>query len=261
MPPMKQGALRGSPVVPVRLRDKWADILSPTADARAFHPDQVAHLPAPAGRWLCHAIAVGTLLRRRAELRQHGQIKIAGRWWPIRSRQALDPLRGYVWPVRTSVAGLPLLGVDLLADGEAELTHRLLGVVPVVEMQGLDVVRSAAARAASEICWSPATALDPAISWRVTGPDETVASIPIAGETVDVALKTTRDGAVISLTAQRWTRSDDGSWQWRTFGAHVLEEASFGGFTVPSRVVAGYGDDFTGAGAFIRLIVDDLVMH
>ncbi len=250
-----------SPAVPKRLRGSWADILTPTADAQPFHPDQIAQLPDAARRWLGHAIASGTLLRRRIEMRQHGQIKIAGRWWPFRCRQALDPLRGYVWPVRTSIAGLPLIGFDLLADGEAELTHRLFGVIPVVHMQEPGLVRSAAARAASEICWSPATALHPALSWHVVGPDEAVVSIPVAGETVDVTLRTASDGSLVSLTTRRWTRSDDGSWQWRTFGARVLQETTFAGFTVPSRVVAGYGDDFAGAGAFIRLVVDDLIAH
>lgn len=249
------------PAVPAPLRVVWDELLAPTPDPAPYRPELAAHLPTPVRRWLEHAVAPGTPLRRRIEMWQRGRIRLNGRWWPIRSRQALDPLRGYVWPVRTSMFGLPLLGVDRLSDGTAEMNHRLLGLLPVVTATGPDLVRSAAARAATEMCWSPATALHPSVRWRELSADAAIAEVPVAGEVIECTLRFGPDGSLRSATAPRWAQLGDGPWQWHTFGARVLEEGSFGGFTVPRRVVAGYGDDIAGEGAFIRLVVDDAVAH
>lgn len=252
-------ATRPVPAVPAAARSDWEDLLSPTPDPQPYDPAMAADLPAPARRWLDHAIAPGTPLRRRVEMRQHGQLRLGGRWWPFRSRQALDPLRGYVWPVRTSLLGVPMLGVDRLHGEDAEMTHRLLGLLPVVRATGADLARSAAARAASEICWSPATALDPSVDWRAVSDSEVVALVPVGGEVHECTLLIGGDGALRGGTTRRWAQLNGGPWQWHTFGARTLAEGTFGGFTVPSRVVAGYGDDYAGAGAFIRLAVDDVV--
>ncbi|MCK6211637.1 hypothetical protein KZX45_13890 [Georgenia sp. EYE_87] len=252
-------ATRSLPAVPRAARSDWDDLLTPTPDPEPYDPAMALGLPAPARRWLDHAVAPGTPLRRRVEMRQHGQIRLGGRWWPIRSRQALDPLRGYVWPVRTSLLGVPLVGVDRLHGERAEMTHRLLGLVPVVRASGADLARSAGARAASEICWSPATALDPSVRWRDVSDTEVVALVPVAGEVRECTLRIDDGGVLRSCTTRRWARLDGGPWQWHTFGARTLAEGTFGGFTVPTRVVAGYGDDYAGQGAFIRLAVDDVV--
>nr|KEP22842.1 hypothetical protein DA06_15470 [Georgenia sp. SUBG003] len=154
-----------------------------------------------------------------------------------------------------------MLGVDRLHGETAEMTHRLLGVVPVVRASGADLVRSAAARAASEICWSPATALDPSVRWREISGTEVVALVPVGGEVHECTLRTASDGAMREGTTRRWAQLGGGPWQWHTFGARTLAEGTFGGFTVPTRIVAGYGDDYAGDGAFIRLAVDDVVHH
>ncbi|PFG41079.1 hypothetical protein ATJ97_3625 [Georgenia soli] len=249
-------ATRRSPAVPAAARSDWEDLLSPTPDPEPYDSAMGAALPAAARRWLDHAVAPGTPLRRRVEMRQHGQLRLGGRWWAFRSRQALDPLRGYVWPVSTSLFGVPMVGVDRLHGESAEMTHRLLGLVPVVRASGADLARSAAARAASEICWSPATALDPSVRWREVSDTEVVALVPVGGEVHECTLLVAGDGALPGGTTRRWAQVDGGPWRWHTFGARTLAEGTFGGFTVPTRVVAGYGDDYAGEGAFIQLMVD-----
>jgi hypothetical protein len=247
------------PAVPRAARSDWDDLLAPTPDAEPYDPAMAADLPAAARRWLDHAVAPGTPLRRRVEMRQHGQIRLGGRWWPIRARQALDPLRGYVWPVRTSLFGVPLVGIDRLHGEQAEMTHRLLGVIPVVRESGADLARGAAGRAAGEMCWSPATALHPSVRWREVSDTEVVALVPVAGEVQECTLRVDGSGALRGCSNPRWARLDGGPWRWHTFGARILSEGTFDGFTVPTRVVAGYGEDYAGEGAFVRLAIDDVV--
>lgn len=249
------------PRVPKRLREDWAELLRATATPPPFVPAMADHLPSAVGRWLRHAIAAGTPLRHRVELTQHGQIRLGGRWWPFRAVQAVDPLGGYLWPVRTRVLGLPLVGVDRLSGGSAEMTHRLLGLLPVVRAEGPDLARGAAARAASELCWAPAAALDPAISWEEHSATRVTAHVPVDGEVVTLTLDIDDAGVVRSTVARRWAQLDGGPWQWHDFGARLLAERTVAGITVPSRLVAGYGQRYWSDGAFIRLAVDDLAFH
>ena len=244
--------------IPKRLRHDWDDILRPTSDAEPFDPATTTPLPGAAQRWLAHAIAPGTPLRRRVLLDQHGQLKLGGRWSPFTARQALDPLHGFVWPVTTRVLGLPVIGFDRLSRGSAEMRHRLLGLVTVASGRGQDFLRSAAARPASEICWTPAAALDPRVRWREGSETRATAVVPLAGHEHEVTLTLEDDGTLRAVTVPRWVSLDGGPWQLLTFGARVLEEATFGGFTVPVRVVAGYGEGEMSwhDGAFIRLTVD-----
>jgi hypothetical protein len=247
--------------VPAELASDWQDLLTPTPDPQPFDPDALDGVPEAGRRWLTHAIAPGTPLRRRVRMRQHGRIRLRGRWWPIRSIQALDPLVGYVWPVTTRLGVVPLVGVDRLSSGSAEMRHALLGRFPVVDQRGPDLMRSAAGRATSEICWAPAAALDPAVRWEDAGPDEATLIIPLAGEDHALTIRVDEQGRLVQSAMPRWASVDDGPWRFTTFGARVLSEGTFGGFTVPTHVVAGYGDDdaFWNEGAFIDLRVDDVI--
>jgi hypothetical protein len=60
------------------------------------------------------------------------------------------------------------------------------------------------------------------------------------------------------VTIPRWARVDGGAWQTHVFGAVIHKEATFDGFTVPSRVTAGYefGSDRWPDCAFIRQVID-----
>ncbi|HEU4425301.1 MAG TPA: DUF6544 family protein [Pilimelia sp.] len=244
--------------IPERLRDDWDDVLRPTREAQPFDPAMAAPLPATVRRWLDHAIAPGTPLRRRVGMRQHGEIKLGDRWWPFTALQALDPLQGFVWPVTARMFGLPVKGFDRFSRGSGEMRHRLLGLVTVAHGSGPDFDRSAAARAATEICWMPAAALDPVIRWREVSDSQVIAVVPLAGYDHEVTLTITGTGAVQSVTVPRWTSLDGGPYRLHTFGARVLQEATFDGFTVPAKLTAGYGDgdSYWRHGAFIRLTVE-----
>ena len=49
------------------------------------------------------------------------------------------------------------------------------------------------------------------------------------------------DGRLRSVAGERWgDRTDDGRFALIPFGADILEERTFGGYTIPSRLHAGW---------------------
>ncbi|WP_327092389.1 hypothetical protein OIE66_17595 [Nonomuraea sp. NBC_01738] len=70
----------------------WTALQSETRAPRAFDPADADALPAPVRRWVRHAIAPGTPLRRGVVLYSRGRIKIGG-WRPFTARQVLVPFR------------------------------------------------------------------------------------------------------------------------------------------------------------------------
>jgi hypothetical protein len=41
---------------------------------------------------------------------------------------------GFIWLVRTAMAGMPVLGRDLFSDGQGSMEIRLAGLIPVVNV-------------------------------------------------------------------------------------------------------------------------------
>jgi hypothetical protein len=65
-------AVEAPRALPEPVRIDWRRLVTPTVDPAPFTPDLLDGLPAPARRWLEHAIAPGTPLRRAAVLHQRG---------------------------------------------------------------------------------------------------------------------------------------------------------------------------------------------
>ncbi|MBX6356308.1 MAG: hypothetical protein IRZ05_10710 [Micromonosporaceae bacterium] len=240
----------------------WALLAAPSPMVTPFDPAMVAHLPEPARRWLNHAIAPGTPLRRSAELEMHGEVRL-GSWRRFEARQVLAPPEGFVWAVTTHLAGLPMHGYDRYTRGTGQMCHKLFGVVPVVSATGPDLTRSAAGRLASEIVFVPAAAAAADVAWRSVDERDVVALLSCGGWTHEVTLTVGPSGALEKVTVPRWARVGRGPYREHLFAAVVDDEATFGGYTIPSRITAGWGYR-TGQwaeGAFIRQTIDHVTFH
>jgi hypothetical protein len=244
--------------LPAPVRAEWAALAEPTPSAPAFDPGAVRDLPKPVRRWLVHTISPGTPLHRRVELAQHGRIRI-GSWRTFTARQITAGLEGYVWACATRVLGVPVYGYDRLAGGSAAMVHRAFGRVALVNETGPDLTRSAAGRLVSETIWTPAVALDPAVTWRPVDNGTATAVVAYAGENYEVSVAVDPAGAPRKVAMRRWARVNRGPYQLRRFGAEIHREATFTGFTVPTQVTAGYDDDSPRRPgcAFIEITVDD----
>jgi hypothetical protein len=103
--------ISGPPTLPESLRDDWQRLTAPTTAATLFTQDLLDGLPEPARRWLRHAVAPGTPLRRAAVLRQHGEIKV-GRWLRYEADWALAPPAGFIWAATSHFGPLFIRGFE-----------------------------------------------------------------------------------------------------------------------------------------------------
>jgi hypothetical protein len=72
-----------------------------------------------------------------------------------------------------------------------------------------------------------------------------------------------RLGSASQITIDRWARLGRGTYGLHPFTAEIHREATFGGYTVPSQLTAGYPshtEPWPGS-AFIRTTIDDAIFH
>lgn len=237
--------------LPGMVEDDWVRLAAPTPSPPEFDPAMVADLPAPARRWLTHAIAPGTPLCRAALFAQHGQIRL-GSWQRLRATQVLAALDGFVWAAATSALGLPVTGFDRYSRGSGELRHRLLGLIPVASAAGADITRGAAGRLAVETVLVPAAAAADPVRWQPVDDRRATMLVPAGGHTHEVTVTVAGSGALREVSMPRWARHGRSGYGERIFTVTVAAEATFEGFTIPASMSAGYQPE----GASIRLEID-----
>jgi hypothetical protein len=240
---------------PATLEGLWDSAL-PATDS--FSPDRFSHLPEPALRYLTHAIAPGTPLASAVRLRMRGEIKLKG-WLPFRAEQVIRRDGAMVWQASVRMGGLPVRGFDRLVSGQGEMRWRIFGLIPVMTAAGPDITRSAAGRVAAESMWLPSLLCGDEVAWSSPGTDRAVAHLMVAGETVDLTLDVDAQGGLLGSSLRRWGNPDGGPHRYHDFGGRVEEERTFGGFTIPTRVRAGWyvgSPRFESEGEFFRATVE-----
>lgn len=226
--------------------------------AGRFHPEQLDEcLPAPMRRWLTHSIAPGTPLAHAASLEMTGEIRI-GRWRPFHATQLIAPGKGYVWAAATRFCGLRVAGFDRYSDGSGEMRWRLARVLPFASASGADVSASAAGRLAAELALLP-TAFNTA-RWESDGPDRFVGHTSVHGQRDSVTYHVGRDGRLREVQCERWGNPLGQRYGRYPFGVICLDEATFGGITIPTSFTAGwyFGTERWSEGAFYRARIRSL---
>lgn len=228
-----------------------------------FTTDMVAELPEPVRRYLLHAIKPGTPLAASVELTMRGTIKLGQAWHPFRARQILTPGCGFVWRASAAMNGSPIFvrGADYYTRGEGRVRFALLGLLPVVHATGPDVSRSAAGRFLGEAAlWLPASLVSyPADAWQVLDHERLQVTLslpmdsgPARSETLPFTLTIDTQGGVREAVFPRW---HDTSQNYIPFGIGVETERTFGGYTIPAQIHAGwwYGyERYQSEGMFFR---------
>jgi hypothetical protein len=221
------------------LQELEAD-LTQTATRDVFREDELNGLPAPVQRYFRASIAPGTPLALAARLEMHGSIKIGGRWLPFRATEVLAPHRGFVWSAR--VAGRLFAGSDQYASGLGAMHWKILGLIPVVQVEGPDVSRSAAARAGAEGVWVP-TALLPryGVNWSAEDDTHLTARYSVDNTPLVVRCELDEQARIVSAHIKRWgDPNNTGAWSLHAFGFETTARATFGGVSVPSQGRVGW---------------------
>jgi hypothetical protein len=228
----------------------WHDLERTPAGGRRFSADLVADLPDPARRYFRHAIQPGTPLASQVHLTQTGSIRIGARWAPFTAEQVLvggtvgTGEHGFAWRVRARLGGLPVVGSDHYARGQGRMRMLLLGVVPVVDDASADLARSAIGRLVGEYMWLPSAWLPQAgAAIEPVGADHFAVTTTVGGEATRVTLAVDEHGRLTDGRFQRYgDHTPDRHYQYISFGGPYdpSAERTFGGYTIPTRVRAGW---------------------
>jgi len=226
-----------------------------------FRTEMVDALPEPARRYLLHAIRPGTLLANAVRLTIRGEVllKRGADPMPMDGVETLS-LRGYVWRARLSGTLAWIRGHDAYFKGRATLEWLLWGRLALVRASDAATARSAAGRLALEaVVWLPSVLLTaPGVTWEATGPDAVRVTLPVDRWRFAVDLTVDQDGRLLQVAGLRWgNHTDDGKYADIPFGAEILEEGTFGGYTVPTRLVAGWWFGTDKFDRFFRPVVED----
>ena len=156
--------------------------------------------------------------------------------------------------------GLPISGFDGLLAGKGRMRWKLLGLFLVAVGEGEDVTRSAAGRLAVEAIWLPSMLLRPGVCWDETDSDCALARFAAAGEKIELRLTAAENGRIKYARIRRWGNPEGAAFGYHDFGGVMEEERTFGGYTIPTRVRAGwyYGSDrFESSGEFFRAVIEE----
>lgn len=234
----------------IRLDDLWSDTAPQSLVDRASLPEAVR-------RYFDHAISPSASIAAAVWLKMRGTMKLKT-WCPFTAEQVIRPSRGMIWEAKTKMGGLPVSGFDRLVDGKGAMCWKILGLIPVMRAEDDNVTRSAAARMFGELTWLPSALLANPVNWTETDPSHIRAESVVAGQDVDLDLEIRPDGGVINASFSRWG-NPRGTFEAGRFGVVVEEEQTFAGFTMPSKVRAGWlfgSDVFESEGVFFRATIE-----
>jgi hypothetical protein len=241
---------------PGSIEDLWRS--QPTAD-RPFDPDALTQLPPLARHYLTGAIAPGTPLASAVRLWMHGHIKLGQKWHPFRGEEVICWERGMIWRATAWMQGLPIVGADRVVDGVGAMQWKMLGLFPVMSASGADVTRSAIGRMQGESAWLPSGLCDPGVVWTVLDGSQVQASFTTLGESTQLRLTVDDQGQLTQSIFKRWGSPDGGDYCPVEFGVIIQERGTFGGYTIPTRIRAGWflgSDRFESAGEFFHCTID-----
>ena len=222
-----------------------AEAGSPEAEHQHFHPQMVESLPAPARRYLLHAIEPGTPLATSVRLDISGSIRLSrdADPLPMDSEEILAPPRGYIWRARVRQGPVTIRGFDAYAEGEAEMRWWLAGFLPVVRAKGDDLARSAIGRLLGEAVFLPAILL-PARGaiWAPVNDSTARVRLKAKDEVVEITVEVGPDGSLRSVSFPRWNADPaNGPEGYLRFATdQFAEEQTFNGYTIPTRFRSGW---------------------
>lgn len=211
-----------------------------------FDLAMVADQPEIARRYFAHAIAPGTPLASVVALEMRGTFLLGDlqdhQPYRMTARQVLRPPFEFVWMPVLKSGLMTITGSDALVDERAWTRFWLAGLVPVAnEQTSSDMLRSAQFRAATEGVWLPTSLLPQrGVRWQQESSDQALVTFANVQPAIELRLTIADNGAVREFVGQRWSNANPGrSFRLQPFGGKVLDEARFGGFTIPSRLHVG----------------------
>ena len=142
---------------------------------------------------------------------------------------------------------LSIRGSDRFLDGDGTMKWKLWGILPLMSASGSDISRSALGRLQGEAVWLPSALCRNQVAWVETGHNRVTARTAAYGQPADLDLILDDAGKLREVRMQRWGNPGGGGYRLVDFGVYADAERTFGGYTIPSRIRAGW---FFGSGRF-----------
>ncbi len=226
----------------------------PGQKPQEFDPFMIEHLPPAARNYLTRAIAIGTPIASAVRLEMEGEIKMENNWLHFTATQVVRNNEGFVWQARVIKGIGSITGYDRLLKDQGQMNWKLLGLIPVMSVSGPDITRSAAGRLATEYTMLPSAQLDKSILWKELSENSVSLRRAIAKTQTDLTLEIGESGSLKCVCLERWGNLHGNVFQNMPFGANLDREVTFGGYTIPTRIRAGwhFGTSRFDEGEFFR---------
>ncbi|ELS00482.1 hypothetical protein Xen7305DRAFT_00001830 [Xenococcus sp. PCC 7305] len=242
------------------IRQIWRSLNSPATNL-AFNLAMIADLEEPVQRYFLHAIAPETVLATSVELSMSGsfQLKPTTAWLPMQASEIISVAPGFVWQANIGEKLARFRGADYFYRGQGRTCFSFWGLLPFMDAQNKQITRSSIGRLVAAYIWLPSALLPHnQVTWQAIANNTIQASLHIARESTTLTLTIDSDGKLRKISLPRWSnQTEDGSWQYLLFEAEVISEETFGGYTIPSVVKAGWCLEQNNHWSFFRSIIEN----
>jgi hypothetical protein len=156
--------------------------------------------------------------------------------------------------------GFPIQGFDRIVDGEGAMRWKLWDIIPVMTASGPQIMWSAIGRLQGESVWLPSVLCGDDVHWAAQDPLHPHSQFTVRGEAAELDLSIDDRGRLHSIKMPRWGNPEGRDYHYVDFGILAEDENTFDGYTVPTRLRAGWyfgTDRFASEGEFFRATIDD----
>ncbi|MCU0551367.1 MAG: hypothetical protein MUC48_18620 [Leptolyngbya sp. Prado105] len=242
----------------------WKTLQSQTPSIERFSKDMIADQPEPVQRYFLHAIAPGTLLANAVHLTMQGTIRLAPNqdWMPLQAEELLST-QGFIWKATAGQGAMQMQGADYYTNGNGRMRFSLWGLIPVVNADNPDVMRSAIGRWAGECFWLPSALLPQrGVSWCAIDTNTIQASFKADNEPMTLTFVIDNQGRLLRSSLLRWgDQTEDKQFTEIPFGGEYPAERTFGGYTIPSQMGAGWWFGTDRYFEFFRVTIEQAVFQ
>ena len=193
------GAQTATPADPPRT----AGSAAPEPGPAVFWPcDLRDRVPPAVVRYFAGSLLPGAPMVPAVRLRMRGWLRLGPLWLPLRAEEELAPRQGFRW---TATVGGLIRGADTGGAGAGRMRWSLAGLVPLVDVEGYDVARSAAGRCGAEAIWAPAAVLPaPEVVWTADDDRHLRVRFAVGDTPVDLHLHLDESGHLRAFRTMRW---------------------------------------------------------
>jgi hypothetical protein len=214
-----------------------------TVVEQMINEEMIKDLPVSVQRWLQNSGILGREAVHTVHLRQKGTMRLKpdqNKWMASDAEQFFTvDTPGFIWRVRTAMAGMPVLGRDLFSDGQGSMEIRLAGLIPVVNVSNHERINeSTIQRYLGETVWFPSAALSPYIQWEPVDEFSAKATMTHGSSSGSAVFHFNEQGEVTQFVAHRYRDiNDEIPTEWV---ATVKETTTVNGINIPTKLEAAW---------------------